>query len=170
MFLSFYKTFILIFAKNNSKCIKRKKKNGRQGKWESGRKSEREWWLPSPHPLRLGGRDFAPTSHMEDHPQATHAQWQKFPVPVRGSPVFVCSHTYKPASESSSPHAAPCEQLSHWFTGSNGLEKFPVCPTTEEKNTHTGYSASASITLPLFYWESHLRAACSSDSLKELSC
>lgn len=107
---------------------------------------------------------------MEDHPQATHTQWQKFPVPVRGSPVFVCSHTYKPASESSSPHAAPCEQLSHWFTGSDGLEKFPVCPTTEEKNTHTGYSASASITLPLFYWESHLRAACSTHSLKELSC
>lgn len=75
-----------------------------------------------------------------------------------------------PPPKSSSPHAAPCEQLSHWFTGSDGLEKFPVCPTTEEKNTHTGYSASASITLPLFYWESHLRAACSTHSLKELSC
>lgn len=42
----------------------------------------------------------------------THSEWQKIPVPVRGSLVLICFHTNKPVSGSSSPHAARSEQLS----------------------------------------------------------
>ncbi len=42
----------------------------------------------------------------------TNWEWQKIPVPVPGSPVFICFHTNKPGSGSSSPHAARSEQLS----------------------------------------------------------
>lgn len=118
----------------------------------------------SPHPLRSGGRDSAPTSHFEQTLlQATHTH------------TVIPSTCAALARARPFPHLEtrlltapppPCEQLSRPFTGSDGLEKFPVGPTAEEKNTHTsGCSASASITPPpparppLFYWESHLRGS-----------
>ena len=102
--------------------------------------------------------DSAPTSHMEDHPQATHTHTHTHthtlrvtenPVPVRGSTVFICFHTNKPRSGSSPPHAGHSEQLSRWITGRGGVEQFPVQPTTEEKITHIGYSASPFPSAPL---------------------
>lgn len=62
----------------------------------------------------------------------------------------------------------------HWITGIGHVKQFPVCPTTEEKITHTAKTASlasfpAALSLLLLsYKESLLRPVCSSDSPREL--
>lgn len=110
---------------------------------------------PPPHILCGGGGGeggAALYSHLLlwKDPRGPHTRTHKSPLPVHV--VFVRSHTYKAACErASSPYRCrrrrpQCERLSRRFTGSDGLEKFPVRPTTEEKNTHTsGCSASASV-------------------------
>lgn len=90
----------------------------------------------------------------------SHTQWQNTPVPVPGPPVFICFHTYKTISGSSSPHVAPAEQLRCWITGKTSAESFPVCSTTEEKITHPIISWTFPTVLtkmPFFYRESSTR-------------
>lgn len=79
----------LNLQKRGTKSEVRGKTKKRNEEWQTGRK--REWekgWERMMTPLSTSsvvrGRDSAPTSHMEDHPQATHThtQWQKIPVPV----------------------------------------------------------------------------------------
>lgn len=84
-----------------------------------------------------------PTWKIVYRPHAnSKTQWQKIPVPVPASAVFICFHTYKTISGSSSPHVAPAEQLRCWITGSASAESFPVCSTTEEKITHSIISSN----------------------------
>lgn len=84
-----------------------------------------------------------PTWNILSRPHTnSHTQWQKIPVPVPVPPVFICFHTYKTISGSSSPHVAPAEQLRCRITGVNSAESFPVCSSTEEKITHTIISST----------------------------
>lgn len=84
-----------------------------------------------------------PTWNIVHRPHTnSKTQWQKILVPAPGSAVFICFHTYKTISGSSSPHVAPAEQLRCWITGSASAESFPVCSTTEEKITHSIISSN----------------------------
>ena len=132
----------------------------RKKKWENEWEGE-EWWLLSPHPLWSGAVTLLPPptwkiilrphthTHAHTHTHTHTLRVTENPIPVRGSTVFICFHTNKPRSGGSSPHAGHSEQLSRWITGSGGVEQFPVRPTTEEKITHIGYSASPFPSAPL---------------------
>lgn len=88
-------------------------------KWKEWRKTDREkrreWENDdfSPHPLWSEAVTLLPPPTWQTvlRPH-TNWEWQKIRVPARGSPVFICFHTNKPGSGSSSPHAARSEQLS----------------------------------------------------------
>lgn len=116
---------------------------------QTGRKSEREdERMMSPLSTSSVSRGAVtllppPTWNILSRPHTnSHTQWQKIPVPVAVPPVFICFHTYKTISGSSSPHVAPAEQLRCRITGVNSAESFPVSSSTEEKITHTTISSA----------------------------
>lgn len=119
------------------------------------------------------GRDSAPTSHMEDHPPATHTlRVTENLLPVQGSPVFICFHTNKPCSGNSSPHAARSEQLSpldYWqqWCGAISSLSHHRGKDHSDRPLSINFPSALSSLLP-FYRESLLRPACLPDSPREL--
>lgn len=86
--------------------------------WHKGEeeKNEWKWWLFCPHPFVVRCCDCAPTSHVEDHLSTTHTH-TFIHVPEWSSALFICFHTNKPSSDSSSttrytlPTAEPARLL-----------------------------------------------------------
>lgn len=142
-------------------------RNDKEGRgWENERE---EGWFLFPHPQWSEAMTLLSLRHGGPHtPSDRQGEYLQ--------EVLLCLFVSTPINP---PLVAPCHMLptlnswACWITGSSGSEQFPVCPATEEKITHTSYSASLSsfppaLSLPpLSYEESLVRPACSSDSPRQ---
>lgn len=141
---------------------------------------QNEWdWsrmmIPLSTSFMVWGHDSAPISHSEDHAEATHTESDSTSLNLYCTLLCLFVFTLINLVVVDPLHMLPALNIwAHWITGSGDVKQFPVCPTTEEKITHTAKAASfasfppALSLLLLSYKESLLRPACSSDSPREL--